>query len=89
VEHKHAEEHEEHSDGEPAVVRMLRSNELMAEEMQAHGIQCEAVPLGSHPLEGKPVYSHLFPLSPKITTNKGLVKVVGRNFDYVQVIQRS
>ena len=88
VEHKHEEEHG-HGDVEPAVERKLGPHEVMAEEMEKHGIQCEPVVLGSHPLEAVPVYSHLFALSPKITTNKGLVRITGRNFDYVQIIQRS
>ncbi|HKU48672.1 MAG TPA: hypothetical protein VJP79_01860 [Nitrososphaera sp.] len=88
VEHKKLEEHG-HGDIEPAVVRKSDLNEILAEQMKKSGIQCESLPIGSHPLERTPVYSHMFALSSKITTNKGLIKVRARNVDYVQVIQRN
>lgn len=90
VEHKELEDHG-HDDGEvePAVVRILAPNEILAEEMKGHGIDCSPVLTGSHELELEQYYSHLFALSPHLVTNRGLVKLHGRKVDYVQVLQRN
>ncbi len=87
MEHKDSEEHE-HGDIEPVVLRKMAPNDIMAEQMKKQGIQCESLAIGSHPIEAKPCYSHTFPLSSPLTTNKGLIKVGGRNIDFVQIIQR-
>jgi hypothetical protein len=84
-------EDESHGQGdiEPVVVRVMGVHEQMADQMQKKGIDCEALPTGSHPLEGKPYYSHLFAMTSRLVTNKGLIKVKGKNIDFVQVLQRS
>jgi len=86
--HSHEEEHG-HGDIEPVVVKMQSPNQELAAEMKKSGIDCEALPPGSHPLEGKPYYSQMFALSSRLVTNKGIIKLRGRNVDFVQVLQRS
>ena len=42
-------------------------------------------------IEKKPYYSYLFAMSPRITTNRGCIRLEGngrRNIDFVQVIQK-
>lgn len=78
-----------HGEIEPVIERKMNVNEILAEEMKREGIRCESLPVGSHPLEGRPSSSHMFMLTSRLTTNRGLIRVIGRNVDFVQVIQRN
>ncbi len=82
------EEHEQ-EDIDPIIMKKLSAQEKMAEEIKKNQIDCEALELGSHHLERKQYFSQTFPMSPKFVTNKGLVKIKGRNIDYVQLLQRN
>lgn len=82
-----AEEHG-HDDIEPVVVRKTNLNENLAQEMKASGIQCEALTIGTHHIERQPTSSHMFSQTSRLTSNRGLIRVLGRNIDFVQVIQR-
>lgn len=42
-----------HWDTDPVIVKKLSAHEKMAEEMKQSQIDCEALPLGSHPIECK------------------------------------
>ena len=86
--HSHEEEHGR-GDIEPVVVKMQSLNQELAGEMTKSGVDCEALALGSHPLESGPYYSDMFALSPRLVTNKGVIKLRGRNIDFVHVLQRS
>ena len=90
LKHSHDDSHEDHGHGniEPAIVKKMSPSEKLAEQMEKSGVSCEALPLGSHPLENQPYYSHMFALSSRLTTNKGLIKIRGKNVDFVQVLQR-
>jgi len=81
------EEHRE--DVDPIIIKKLSAHEKMAEEIKKSQIDCEALELGSHRLERKQYFSQTFSMSPKFVTNKGLVKIKGRNIDYVQLLQRN
>jgi hypothetical protein len=82
------EEHD-HGDIDPLIVKKLSTHEKMAEEMKQNQIDCEALELGSHPIERKEYYSHTFSMSPKFVTNKGLVKIKSKNIDFVHLLQRN
>jgi hypothetical protein len=82
------EEHD-HGDIDPVIVKKLSAHEKMAEEMKQNHIDCEALELGSHSIERKQYYSHTFSMSPKFVTNKGLVKIKGKNIDFVHLLQRN
>ena len=79
----------DHEDVDPIVIKKLSAHEKMAEEIKKSQIDCEALELGSHRLERKQYFSQTFSMSPKFVTNKGLVKIKGRNIDYVQLLQRN
>ena len=69
-------------------------NEKFAREIIQNGIECEAVTdIGSLRIEMKPPYSFLFPLSPRIVTNRGCIRLTqdnGRsNIDLIQMIQKN
>ena len=88
----HADSHEEHGhgDSESIIVKKVAAHERLAEEMKKNGIDCAALPLGSHKLEREETYySHGFALSSRFVTNKGLIEVRGKNVDFVQVLQRN
>jgi hypothetical protein len=67
-------------------------NERMAQEISKNGIACKAITdMGSLPIE-KGSYSHLFPLSPRITTNRGCIRFEENdksNIDLIQIIQKN
>jgi hypothetical protein len=44
---------------------------------------------GSLQLEKNSYYSHFFSLTPLLVTNRGCIQVRGKNFDYIQIIQRN
>jgi hypothetical protein len=68
-------------------------NERMAQEISKNGIECKAIiDIGSLPIEKRSYYSHLFPLSPRVTTNRGCIRLEGNdksNIDLIQVIQKN
>lgn len=88
MEHKEHSEESVHGEIEPVVSKVTTTNQNFANEMKKAGEKCEAIELGSHPLERKPYYSYLFPMASRLVTNKGLIQVEGRNIDFVQVLQR-
>lgn len=88
MEHSESDEHEQ-TDIEPAVVRKLAQNEMFAKEMQRQGVECEALQIGTDPIESKPYYSYLFPFTSRLVSNKGLIKLNGRNVDSIQILQRN
>ena len=44
--------------------------------------------IGSLKIERNCYYSHFFSLTPIMVTNRGCIQVSGKNFDYIQIIQR-
>lgn len=69
-------------------------NERLAREINQNGIKCEAVTeLGSLRIENKPPYSFLFPLSPRIVTNRGCIRLTQENdrsnIDLIQIVQKN
>ena len=97
MEHKHNSSHgvshdEEHTgDGvESITIKRMGIHEKLAKEMNDEGINCEALPYGAHELERKEEYfSQGFALSSRIVTNKGLIRIVGKNIGFAQVLQRN
>ena len=67
--------------------------ERLAEEIIENGIECKAVPdLGSVATKERPYYSYFFAMSPRITTNRGYIRIginSGRNIDLIQTIQKN
>jgi hypothetical protein len=68
-------------------------NERIAQEISKNGIECIAITdIGSLPIEKGSYYSHLFPLSPRVTTNRGCIRLEDNsksNIDLIQVIQKN
>jgi hypothetical protein len=68
-------------------------SERLAQEISKNGIECKAITdIGSLEIERKPCYSYLFPLSARIVTNRGYIKLEGngtRNIDFIQIIQKN
>ncbi len=92
MEHAHSEHsHEEHGheDEEPVIVKKMLPNEILAADLNDHGISADAVAIGTHPVEKQEYYSHKFGLNSKFVTNKGVIRVGGRNFDLVHVLERN
>jgi hypothetical protein len=65
----------------------------MAQQIYKNGIQCKAITdIGSLPIEKGSYYSYLFPLSPRVTTNRGCIRFEANdksNIDFIQLIQRN
>jgi hypothetical protein len=69
-------------------------NEKLAREIIQNGIKCEAVTdIGSLRIETKPPYSFLFPLNPRIVTNRGCIRLTQdnerSNIGLIQIIQKN
>jgi hypothetical protein len=45
--------------------------------------------IGSLKIERNSYYSHFFSLTPVLVTNRGCIQVRGKNFEYIQIIQRN
>ena len=45
--------------------------------------------IGSLKIQRDSYYSHFFSLTPVLVTNRGCIQVSGKNFDYIQIIQRN
>jgi hypothetical protein len=74
--------------------KIMNLNEILAKEISLNGIECKAITdIGSLPIEKKSYYSHLFPMSPRIVTNRGCIRLEGngirRNIDFIQIIQKN
>lgn len=92
MEHVHSEHsHEEHGHGdeEPVIVKKMSPNEMLAAGLNEHGVSADAVAVGTHPVEKQEYYSHKFGLNSKFVTNRGVIRVAGRNFNLVQVLERN
>ena len=68
--------------------------EKLARQINQNGIKCEAVTeIGSLGIEKKPPYSFLFPLSPRIITNRGCIRLTQENdrsnVDLIQIVQKN
>jgi hypothetical protein len=71
-------------------IRRITLNDKLAEEIrQEIGIDCQAIDINSLPVEHTPYYSYIFPMSSKIVTNRGCIRVKGKSFDLIQIIQRN
>jgi hypothetical protein len=71
-------------------IRRITLNDKLAEEIREEiGIDCQAIDVNSGSVEHKPYYSYIFPMSSKIVTNRGCIRVKGKNFDLIQIIQRN
>ena len=71
------------------IVKRMAPNEILAADLNGHGINADAVAVGTHPMEKQEYYSHKFGLTSRFVTNKGIIKVSGRNFDLLQVLERN
>src|SRR5919206_2155821 len=73
------------------ILKRVNLNERLARELKDElGIDCEAVEVNSLAIENQPsYYSYRFPMSPKIVTNRGCIKVKGKRFGLIQIIQRN
>ena len=71
-------------------IRRITLNDKLAEEIREEiGIDCQAIDVNSLPVEHKPCYSYIFPMSSKIVTNRGCIRVKNKSFDLIQIIQRN
>ena len=71
-------------------IRRITLNDKLAEEIREEiGMDCQAIDVNSLPVEHKPCYSYIFPMSSKIVTNRGCIRVKNKSFDLIQIIQRN
>ena len=72
--------------------KTMNLNETLAKKISQNGVGCKAIDRDSLPIEKGPYYSHLFPMSPRIITNRGCIRLEGngkRNIDIIQIIQKN
>jgi hypothetical protein len=71
------------------VIKRVNLNESVAQSIERIGIDCEAIEVNSLAIENRPYYSYNLPMTPKIVTNRGCIKVNGKSFGLIQIIQRN
>jgi hypothetical protein len=71
------------------VIKRVNLNESLAQSIERIGIDCEAIEFNSLAIENRPYYSYKLPMTPKIVTNRGCIKVNGKSFGLIQIIQRN
>jgi len=71
------------------VIKRVNLNESVAQSIERIGIDCQAIEVNSLAIENRPYYSYKLPMSPKIVTNRGCIKVNGKSFGLIQIIQRN
>jgi hypothetical protein len=72
------------------ILKRMDLNERLAQEARKEiGVDCEVLEVNSLAIENEPYYSYKFPMSPKIVTNRGCIKVKGKSFGLIQIIQRN
>jgi hypothetical protein len=71
------------------VIKRVNLNESLAQSIERIGIDCEAIEVNSLAIEDRPYYSYKLPMTPKIVTNRGCIKVNGKSFGLIQIIQRN
>ena len=72
--------------------KTMNLNETLAKEISQNGVGCKAIDRDSLPIERGPYYSHLFPMSPRIVTDRGCIRLEGngtRNIDLIQIVQKN
>ena len=72
--------------------KTMNLNETLAKEISQNGVGCKAIDRDSLPIEKGPYYSHLFPMSPRIITNRGCIRLEGNDtskIDIIQIIQKN
>ena len=71
-------------------IKRSHLNEELAQQIRKQfGLDCEAPKINSLQIEQKRYYSNSFPMSPRITTNRGCILVSGKRFNIIQIIQRN
>jgi hypothetical protein len=73
---------------EPIIFKRELIHERLSREMAEAGLDCEPVGIGNSDFEKGPYSSSIFPLSSLGMTNRGVIRVKGRHFDFVQILQR-
>jgi hypothetical protein len=71
------------------VIKRVNLNQSLAQAMERLGIDCEAIEDNSLAIENRPYYSYKLPMTPKIVTNRGCIKVNGKSFGLIHIIQRN
>ena len=71
------------------IIKRVNLNESLAQSIERIGIDCEAIEVNSLAIEDRPYYSYKLPMTPKIVTNRGCIKVKKKSFGIIQIIQRN
>ena len=71
------------------VIKRVNLNESLAQAIERIGIDCKAIEVSSLAIENRPYYSYKLPMTPKIVTNRGCIRVNGKSFGLIQIIQRN
>ena len=81
-------EHSGTDEEESLLITRELVHERLAREMMETGMVCEPMPIGASKYESGPYLSHLFPLGSLGMTNRGIIRVSNRPYEFVQILQR-
>ena len=81
---------DKHEEGEESdTFKKQDINELFASQMVAKGLGAEAIPLGSLRLESEEYYNNDLGSNPRLITNRGCIRVKGKEVSIIQIIQKN
>ena len=73
---------------ESAIEKRQTIDEVIADQMRGMGFDAQVAANALSKIENAPLFSHIFSSLPRIVTSRGIIKVQGKYFDYVQIVQR-
>lgn len=77
-----------HGDEEPETFEYMTLPESFAQMLNEIGVESTACKVGTVDAESGDYYSRYAASTPRMVTNRGCVKVSGRNIDLIHIVQK-
>ena len=78
-----------HEDAEESeTIKIQNLNEIFASQMNKAGINAEAIPIGTLGLEYGEYYNNDIGSNPRFITNRGCIRIMEREVNMIQIIQK-
>jgi hypothetical protein len=78
-----------YGENESETIRISPLNDVFASQMKKNGLTVETVPIGSLKLEHEDYYNNDIGSNPRLITNRGCIRIKGKEISMIQIIQRN